>query len=155
MMDIGTLCRETISFIYNLVRVSILSVALVGMKCADLESLYVSVSRMASDISLKLSKSGNQLRFLIQRDPSGRTSNALSIPRRVMTNALTRSGLIRSFWLKASAITFAFLGWCSRRCPILNCFNLGGVNVNSLAVNHVPEKLHNTDPEITFGELDI
>ncbi|GJT72286.1 hypothetical protein Tco_1031572 [Tanacetum coccineum] len=36
MMDIGTPCCETISFIYNLVRVSILSVFLVGMKCADL-----------------------------------------------------------------------------------------------------------------------
>ncbi|GKD34695.1 hypothetical protein Tco_1250204 [Tanacetum coccineum] len=43
---------------------------------------------------------------------------------------------------------------CSRRCPILNCFNLDGVNVNSLTVNHVPEKLHDTDLEITFGELD-
>nr|GEW15062.1 hypothetical protein [Tanacetum cinerariifolium] len=32
--------------------------------------------------SLKLPKSGNQLRFLIQRVPSGRTSNALSIPRK-------------------------------------------------------------------------
>nr|GFA07997.1 hypothetical protein [Tanacetum cinerariifolium] len=32
--------------------------------------------------SLKLLKSGNQLQFLIQRVPSGRTSNALSIPRR-------------------------------------------------------------------------
>ncbi|GKC96445.1 hypothetical protein Tco_1161887 [Tanacetum coccineum] len=41
----------------------------------------------------------------------GRTSNALSIPRRVMTNALTQSGLIRSFRLKASATTFSFLGW--------------------------------------------
>ncbi|GKA43366.1 hypothetical protein Tco_0736090 [Tanacetum coccineum] len=87
--------------------------------------------------SLKLPKSGNQLRFLIHRVPSGRTSNALSIPRkfsasmffsliasvwasrifdgnfrlRVMTNALTRSGLIRSFRLKASATTFAFPGW--------------------------------------------
>ncbi|GJT30687.1 hypothetical protein Tco_0910962 [Tanacetum coccineum] len=61
--------------------------------------------------SLKLPKSGNQLRFLIQRVPSGRTSNALSIPRRVMTNALTQSGLIRSFRLKASATTFAFPGW--------------------------------------------
>ncbi|GKB14587.1 hypothetical protein Tco_0848510 [Tanacetum coccineum] len=93
MMDIGTLCRETISFIYNLVRVSILSVALVGMKCADL------------DVASKA---------------------YCPIPRR-----------------------------CSRRCPILDCFNLGEVNVNSLAVNHVPEKLHNTDPEITFGELWI
>ncbi|GJU24434.1 synaptobrevin, WD40/YVTN repeat-like-containing domain protein, partial [Tanacetum coccineum] len=36
MMDIGTPCRETISFIYNLVRVSILSVSLVGIKCVDL-----------------------------------------------------------------------------------------------------------------------
>ncbi|GKA66282.1 hypothetical protein Tco_0766090, partial [Tanacetum coccineum] len=61
--------------------------------------------------SLKSPKSGNQLRFLIQRVPSGRTSNALSIPHRVMTNALTQSGLIRSFWLKASATTFAFPGW--------------------------------------------
>ncbi|GKF33127.1 hypothetical protein Tco_0106327, partial [Tanacetum coccineum] len=40
-----------------------------------------------------------------------RTSKGLSIPRRVMTNALTRSGLIRSFQLKASATTFAFPGW--------------------------------------------
>ncbi|GJV03062.1 hypothetical protein Tco_1336631 [Tanacetum coccineum] len=61
--------------------------------------------------SLKLPKSGNQLRFLIHRVPSGRTSNALSIPRRFMTNALTRSGLIRSFRLKASATTFDFPGW--------------------------------------------
>ncbi|GJX96006.1 putative reverse transcriptase domain-containing protein [Tanacetum coccineum] len=36
MIDIGTPCRETISFMYNLVRVSILSVSRVGMKCADL-----------------------------------------------------------------------------------------------------------------------
>ncbi|GJY09583.1 hypothetical protein Tco_0377768, partial [Tanacetum coccineum] len=61
--------------------------------------------------SLKLPKSGNQLQFLIHRVPSGRTSNALSIPRRVMTNALTQRGLIRSFWLKASATTFAFQRW--------------------------------------------
>ncbi|GKB42009.1 hypothetical protein Tco_0886951 [Tanacetum coccineum] len=61
-------------------------------------------------MSLKPPKNGNQLRFLIQRVPSGRTLNVLSIPRRFMTNALTQSGLIRSFWLKASATTFAFLG---------------------------------------------
>ncbi|GJZ40385.1 hypothetical protein Tco_0586948 [Tanacetum coccineum] len=72
-----------------------------------------------------------------------------------MTYALTRSGLIRSFQLKATATTFAFPRWCGRRCPILNCFNLSGVNVNSLIVNHVYEKLHDTDPEITFGELGI
>ncbi|GKA17621.1 hypothetical protein Tco_0697458, partial [Tanacetum coccineum] len=29
------------------------------------------------------------------------------------------------------------------------------VNVNSLTVNHVPKKLHDTDPEITLGELGI
>ncbi|GJU39175.1 hypothetical protein Tco_1192132 [Tanacetum coccineum] len=52
--------------------------------------------------SLKLPKSGNQLRFLIHWVPSGCTSNALSIP---------LSGLIRSFQLKASAITFAFPRW--------------------------------------------
>ncbi|GJS56408.1 hypothetical protein Tco_0629770 [Tanacetum coccineum] len=61
---------------------------------------------------LKPPKNGNQLRFLIHRVPSGRTSNALSIPHKVMTNDLTRSGLIRSFQLKASAMTFAFSG-CS------------------------------------------
>ncbi|GKA98639.1 hypothetical protein Tco_0826576 [Tanacetum coccineum] len=60
--------------------------------------------------SLKPPKCGNQLRFLIQRVPSGHTSNALSIPHRVITNALTRSGLNRSFRLKASATTFAFPG---------------------------------------------
>ncbi|GJY04786.1 hypothetical protein Tco_0370726 [Tanacetum coccineum] len=92
--------------------------------------------------SLKPPKNGNQLRFLIQRVPSGRTSNALSIPHRVMTNALTQSGLIRSFHLKASATTFAFPGWCGRRCPILDYFNLGRVNVNSSAINYVPKKLH-------------
>ncbi|GJZ76568.1 hypothetical protein Tco_0641240, partial [Tanacetum coccineum] len=59
---------------------------------------------------LKLPKSGNQFRFLIHWVPSGRTSNALSIPRRVMTNALTQSSLIRSFRLKASATAFAFPG---------------------------------------------
>ncbi|GKC85538.1 hypothetical protein Tco_1141255 [Tanacetum coccineum] len=150
MMDIGTPCRETISFIYNLVRVSTLSVALVGIKFADLESLVVSDSCMIK--SLKFPKSGNKLQFLIHRVPLGRTSNALSIPRRVMTNALTQSGLIHSFQLKASATTFAFPGW---RCPILACFNFGGVNVNSSAVNYMPKKLHGTDPEITFGELGI
>ncbi|GJU02115.1 retrovirus-related pol polyprotein from transposon TNT 1-94 [Tanacetum coccineum] len=50
--------------------------------------------------------------------PSGRTSNALSIPRRDMTNALTRSGFIRSFQLKASATTFAFLG-CTPQGEVL------------------------------------
>ncbi|GKD60881.1 hypothetical protein Tco_1298390 [Tanacetum coccineum] len=43
-----TPCRETISFIYNIVRVSILSVALVGIKCADLESLVVSATNRVS-----------------------------------------------------------------------------------------------------------
>nr|GEU48262.1 hypothetical protein [Tanacetum cinerariifolium] len=90
--------------------------------------------------SIKLPKSGNQLRFLIHRVPPGCTSNALSIPRkfsalmfssliasvwalricdgnlgcRVITNALTQSGLICSFWLKAFATTFAFPG-CKRQ----------------------------------------
>nr|GEU41194.1 putative reverse transcriptase domain-containing protein [Tanacetum cinerariifolium] len=34
-----------------------------------------------------------------------------------------------------------------------SCFS--GVNVNSLTVNYMPKKLHNIDPEITFGELGI
>ncbi|GJT33271.1 hypothetical protein Tco_0923690 [Tanacetum coccineum] len=36
MMHIDTPCRETISLMYNLVRISVLSVSWVGMKCADL-----------------------------------------------------------------------------------------------------------------------
>nr|GEY92202.1 hypothetical protein [Tanacetum cinerariifolium] len=43
MMDIGTSCREIIFFIYNLVRVSILSVARDGMKCMDLATNRVSL----------------------------------------------------------------------------------------------------------------
>ncbi|GKD75231.1 hypothetical protein Tco_1333513, partial [Tanacetum coccineum] len=35
-----------------------------------------------------------------------------------------------------------------RRFLILDCFNLGRVNVNSLAVNHVPKKLHGVDENI-------
>ncbi|GJR23469.1 hypothetical protein Tco_0971996 [Tanacetum coccineum] len=46
--------------------------------------------------SLRLPKSGNQLRFFIQRVPSGRTSNALSIPHRF--SALMFSSLIASVW---------------------------------------------------------
>ncbi|GJY22145.1 hypothetical protein Tco_0394711 [Tanacetum coccineum] len=50
---------------------------------------------------------------------------------------------------------FSGLIQCSRRFPILNCFNLGEVNMIFLTVDHVPEKLYDTDPEITFGELGI
>nr|GEV85970.1 ribonuclease H-like domain-containing protein [Tanacetum cinerariifolium] len=46
--------------------------------------------------SLRLPKSGNQLRFLIQRVPSGRISNALSIPRKFL--ALMFSSLIALVW---------------------------------------------------------
>ncbi|GJS98789.1 hypothetical protein Tco_0819959 [Tanacetum coccineum] len=50
---------------------------------------------------------------------------------------------------------FSGLIQCGRRCLILNCFNLGGFNMNSLTINYVPKKLHDTDPEITLGELGI
>ncbi|GKA68039.1 hypothetical protein Tco_0767956 [Tanacetum coccineum] len=83
MIDIGTLYHEIISFIYNLVRVSILSVALVGMKCADLESLVVSATNR---VSLDPDTSCQNL---------GRTSNALSIPHKF--SALMFSSLIASF----------------------------------------------------------
>nr|GEY48620.1 copia protein [Tanacetum cinerariifolium] len=46
--------------------------------------------------SLKLPKSSNQIRFLIQRVPSGRTSNALAIHPRF--SALRFSSLITSAW---------------------------------------------------------
>nr|GEV06746.1 retrovirus-related Pol polyprotein from transposon TNT 1-94 [Tanacetum cinerariifolium] len=65
-------------------RVSILSVALMGMKCAD--------------IALRI-YDGN-------------------FGCKVITNALTQSGLILSFWLKASAMTFAFPGWIEGLCHV-------------------------------------
>ncbi|GKB96318.1 reverse transcriptase domain-containing protein [Tanacetum coccineum] len=42
-----------------------------------------------------------------------------------------------------------------RRCPIFNGFDLGGVHVNTLAVNHVPEKLYLRNPKFTLGEFSI
>nr|GEU84839.1 hypothetical protein [Tanacetum cinerariifolium] len=83
--------------------------------------------------SLKLPKSGNQLRFLIQRVPSGRTSNAWSIPYKF--SALIFSSLIASVW--ASRIYDGNFG----------------VNMKSLIINYVSKKLHDTDLEITLGEL--
>ncbi|GJT69813.1 hypothetical protein Tco_1029099 [Tanacetum coccineum] len=55
-MDIGTPCRETVSFIYNLVMVSILFVALVRMKCADLNSYVIlpSISALYNDSDQRL-----------------------------------------------------------------------------------------------------
>nr|GEY20458.1 hypothetical protein [Tanacetum cinerariifolium] len=46
--------------------------------------------------SLRLPKSGNQLRFLIQQVPAGHTSNVLSIPRNF--SALMFSSLIALVW---------------------------------------------------------
>ncbi|GJT85383.1 hypothetical protein Tco_1067100 [Tanacetum coccineum] len=42
--------------------------------------------------SLRLPKSGNQLRLLIHRVPSGRISNTLSIPRKFSALEITSSG---------------------------------------------------------------
>nr|GEW81991.1 hypothetical protein [Tanacetum cinerariifolium] len=58
------------------------------MKCAELDSCLIK--------SLKLPKSSNQLRFLIEQVPSGRTSNALSIHCRF--SALMFSSLIALAW---------------------------------------------------------
>nr|GEX60103.1 hypothetical protein [Tanacetum cinerariifolium] len=44
-MDIGTPCHETISFMYNLVKVSILSVTLMGMKCVDFADPFKDLKR--------------------------------------------------------------------------------------------------------------
>nr|GEV60397.1 hypothetical protein [Tanacetum cinerariifolium] len=130
--------------------------------------------------SLKLPKSGNQLLFLIQRVPSGHISNALSIPRKF--SALIFSSLIASVWVsriyddldgmhhskqknhrsllvmlrlelhKASALAVGkpALGLLPR---YTSCFS--GVNMKSLTISYVPEKLYDTNPEITLGELDI
>ncbi|GKC43710.1 hypothetical protein Tco_1061432 [Tanacetum coccineum] len=68
---------------------------------------------------------------------------------------MLRLELHKASVLAFGKLTLGFLPRCSKRCLILNCFNLGGIKVNSLTVNHVPEKLHDTDLEITFGELGI
>ncbi|GJR71904.1 hypothetical protein Tco_0084269 [Tanacetum coccineum] len=66
-MDIGTLCRETISFIYNLVRVSILSVAMVGIQCADLEYKPTNVEEK-QDMRNKMKARGTLLMALPNKD---------------------------------------------------------------------------------------
>ncbi|GKC57743.1 reverse transcriptase domain-containing protein [Tanacetum coccineum] len=61
-------------------------------------------------------------------------------------------GASQSFYFNSwKADSWSSPQMCGRRCPILNCFNFGGVNVNSLTINYVPKKLHDTDPEITFA----
>nr|GEX87070.1 ribonuclease H-like domain-containing protein [Tanacetum cinerariifolium] len=55
--------------------------------------------------------------------------------------------------LKSSGVHYqCFTAECGLlwRCPILNCFNLGRVNMKSLAINYVSKKLHDTDPEFTL-----
>ncbi|GJS67268.1 putative ribonuclease H-like domain-containing protein [Tanacetum coccineum] len=52
--DIGMPCRETIYLMYNLVRVSILSVSRVGMKCADLGSPVVTIHAFLKDLIYKV-----------------------------------------------------------------------------------------------------
>ncbi|GJT99081.1 hypothetical protein Tco_1094599 [Tanacetum coccineum] len=49
--------------------------------CQNLVNGKTLITRLMHDLNfLRLPKSGNQLQFLIQRVPSGRISNALSIP---------------------------------------------------------------------------
>nr|GEV76623.1 hypothetical protein [Tanacetum cinerariifolium] len=61
--------------------------------------------------SLKLPKSGNQLLFLIQRVPSGRTSNALSIPYRFSASMF--SSLIALAWALRICDAFSMLAACA------------------------------------------
>ncbi|GJX05212.1 hypothetical protein Tco_0191128 [Tanacetum coccineum] len=63
-----------------------------------------------------------------------------------------RSVNIRCCWLGPTSVkrTDSVQNWLDKVTNID-----GWVNVNSLTVNHVPEKLHDIDPEITFGELGI
>nr|GEW81461.1 ribonuclease H-like domain-containing protein [Tanacetum cinerariifolium] len=103
-------------------------------------------------VSLKSPKSGNQLRFLMHRVPSGRTSNALSLPYLdVMHYSKQQNHRFLLVMLKLELHTASVLVVGSRR--VLNCFNHGGVNVNSLTVNHMPEKLHNINPESHLENL--
>nr|GEX55079.1 hypothetical protein [Tanacetum cinerariifolium] len=100
--------------------------------------------------SLRLPRSGNQLRFLIQRVPSGRILNALSIPRKL--SALMFSSLIASAWaLRICDVEKLSLGLrhrytscfsrCSRRRLILNCFNLGEVIFMFFLITGVDENI--------------
>nr|GEV56250.1 hypothetical protein [Tanacetum cinerariifolium] len=103
---------------------------------SDLNYLFGGFMYYLWSRELNISNFSQSDRKILPVVPSGRTSNALSIPHksasmfssliasvwasricvgnfrcRVITNALTQSGLIRSFRLKASAMTFAFPGW--------------------------------------------
>nr|GEY00158.1 hypothetical protein [Tanacetum cinerariifolium] len=119
---IGTPCRETISFIYNLVRVSILSVSREGMKCADL----VRWATMTQIVSCSMD---------------------------VLGSFVMKSIIILSYFhVGISGCTIAKL--TLGLLPIYTSY-FSGVNMNSLIIKHVFEKLHDTDPEITFGELGI
>nr|GEU47669.1 hypothetical protein [Tanacetum cinerariifolium] len=88
-------------------KVSILSVYLVGMKCADMR---VPPGRTSNALSIPRKFSASMFSSLIASVWASRICNG-NLGCRVITNALTQSGLIRSFRLKASATTFTFPRW--------------------------------------------
>nr|GEY59319.1 hypothetical protein [Tanacetum cinerariifolium] len=105
-------------------------------------------------------------RKLLPVVPSRRTSNALCIPHKFSASMFSSS--IAPVWASriydvmlrlelhiffALVVGKLTLGFLPRRCLILNYFNLGEVNMNSLTINHVPKKLHGANLEITFEEL--
>nr|GEW76763.1 hypothetical protein [Tanacetum cinerariifolium] len=109
MMDIGTLCWETISFMYYHVRVSLLYVARVGMKCAYLATNIVSL------------------------DPDTSCQNLVLRLELHKASAL----VVEKLTLDLYPRYISCFSRCSGRCPILNCCNLGTVNMKSLIINYV------------------
>nr|GEV62075.1 retrovirus-related Pol polyprotein from transposon TNT 1-94 [Tanacetum cinerariifolium] len=109
--------------------------------------------------SLKLAKSGNQLLFLTQRVPSGRISNALSIPRRF--SALMFYSLSASVWASRiydGAPQGEVLGWIN-----LSLLTLKVGQIVPAFLNELIGKVHGLQVpllelsrfEIPLGELEI
>nr|GEV74820.1 reverse transcriptase domain-containing protein [Tanacetum cinerariifolium] len=106
--------------------------------------------------SLKPPKSGNQLRFLIQRVPLGRTLNALSIPRRFSASMF--SSLIASVWalriydasvLAVGRLTFGLLP------SYTSCFSRGrpGRSLGKTSGNSLTTGISSSRPSPDFFSI--
>nr|GEU89276.1 putative reverse transcriptase domain-containing protein [Tanacetum cinerariifolium] len=121
-IDVGTPCRETISFIYNLVRVSILFVSRVGMKCVDLIVLAFLKELICKVLGLLVSLLElNRLGILLDDSEKGRVVSSviggiLSIEARDMdTKLLSASESNNTLPRCFEAVTFPsiLLGWAN------------------------------------------
>nr|GEZ35077.1 myb-like domain, Myb/SANT-like DNA-binding domain protein [Tanacetum cinerariifolium] len=182
--DIGTPCRETISLMYNLVRVPILSVSQVGMKCADLTKSAPHTKNMMTGKWTRMHGDCQMFNAIYKHLTRKSRENESDHIENAKTNYMERYGNIRFQYVHARNILKSYPKWdatepidednlvdlfgpdpsasrrlelhiasalvveklslglrprcisCfSRRCPILNCFNLGRVNMKSLTIN--------------------